>query len=167
MFPSGNWASRFIEWWLIKTATVKNRDDTSRGIRGCRRKCLRKQWEWSGIFWHVDALPNAGDDDQMMRFISTAAKEGEAACKVARQFVSGIITFRVFAMPRAPAHARIINQIHAIWPPRGKAGIRIFQFIEETSRELLIGRGWCSMLLRRYTLPRIHDDETGASTISS
>lgn len=75
----------------------------------------------------------------MMRFIFNAAKEEEAACKVARA-----IRLRDNNVSRvrdaARAHARIINQIHAIWPPRGKAGIRIFQFVEETSRELLIGR---------------------------
>lgn len=82
----------------------------------------------------------------MMRFISTAAEE--AACKVARQFVSGIITSRALAMPRARGYAQLIKSA-----PYGRPAakrIRIFQVAEETSRELLIGRGRCSMLARSY-----------------
>lgn len=59
-------------------------------------------------------------------------EKGEgAACKVARQFVSGIITFRCVR----GAHAQLIKSAPYGRPTAKR--IRIFQFVEETSRELL------------------------------
>lgn len=109
----------------------------------------------SGIFRHVDALPNAGDDDETMRFIWTAAK-GEAACKVARQFVSGIITFRVFAMScaRVRTHTHTHAQLIKSTPygrPAAKRGFEFFNLSKKRLGNFSLAEDRCSMLVRRYS----------------
>lgn len=82
-----------------------------------------------------------------------------AACKVARQFVSGIITFR--CVRDAAESTRTINQIRAIWPPRGKADSDFSVCRRNVSRASSLAEGRCSMLSRRYSsLARPSRDET-------